>query len=240
MKPAISVVIPAYNEEQFISLCLEGLFKQKTNRKFEVIVVDNNSTDNTAKKANEYKKKLNLKVIFEKQKGRGSARFTGFKQAQGDIILSTDADTVVPDNWIERILSVFESDKRVDAVTGTCQTFDNSFLKNVLFNFNQPNIMRIYRLFLGHYFLSGFNFAIRKSTYLKSGGFDPSLNANEDIDLSIKVSKIVKIKFLPSLPVTVSGRRFQNGFIKALVSYTKTFTSYFLLKRKDAYLDDPR
>lgn len=235
-----SVVIPAYNEENQISSCLDALVKQSTDRRFEVIVVDNNSTDNTSKIVNNYKKKLNIKVVIEEQKGRGSARKTGFKKASGDIILSTDADTIVPEDWIERIITIFESNKNVLAVTGVCQIVDNSKLTNALFNIFQPLSMRIYRLFFGHYWLSGFNFAVRKSSYLTSGGFDPKLNVQEDIDLSFKVSKVGKIKFLPDLCVNVSGRRFQKGFIKGVTPYLSSFSSYFFLKRKDVYLDNPR
>lgn len=236
----VSIVIPAYNEEKQISSCLDALVKQSTTRKFEVIVVDNNSSDKTVKVANEYHGKLNLRVISEKQKGRGSARHAGFNEALGTIILSTDADASVPKNWIERVMSVFEDDIRVLAVTGTCKITNSSSLTNALFNFFQPASMRVYKIFFGHYWLSGFNFAIKKATYVETDGFDPRLNVQEDIDLSFKVGRVGRIKFISDLCVTVSGRRFQNGLISGIVPYIKTFVSYFWLKRKDVYLDDPR
>lgn len=236
----ISIVIPAYNEEKQISSCLDALVKQSTARKFEVIVVDNNSSDKTVKVANRYNGKLNLRVISEKQKGRGSARYAGFNKASGTIILSTDADASVPENWIERIMSAFENETGVLAVTGTCKITDSSFLTNALFNYFQPAVMRVYKIFFGHYWLSGFNFAIRRSTYIETGGFDHKLNTQEDVDLSFRVSKVGRIKFIPDLCVTVSGRRYQKGLISGIVPYIKTFVSYFWLKRKDVYLDDPR
>lgn len=238
--PQISVVIPAYNEEKQISSCLDALVKQSTTRKFEVIVVDNNSSDKTAKVANEYNGKLNLRVISEKQKGRGSARHAGFNEANGSIILSTDADASVPENWIERIMSAFEDETRVLAVTGTCKITDSSFLTNALFNYFHPASMRVYKIFFGHYWLSGSNFAIQRATYIETGGFDPRLNIQEDIDLSFKVSRVGRIKFISDLYVTVSGRRFQKGLISGIVPYIKTFVSHSWLKRKDVYLDDPR
>lgn len=236
----VSIVIPAYNEEKQISFCLDALVKQSTTRKFEVIVVDNNSSDKTVKVANKYNEKLNLRVISEKQKGRGSARYAGFSEALGTIILSTDADASVPENWIERIMSAFEDETRVLAVTGTCKIMDSPFLTNALFNFFQPASMRVYKIFFGHYWLSGFNFAIQRATYIETGGFDPRLNIQEDIDLSFKVSRVGRIKFISDLCVTVSGRRFQKGLIRGIIPYIKTFVSYFWLKRKDVYLDNPR
>ena len=102
----VSVVIPAYNEDMVIDMCLDSFVLQKTKHKFEVIIVDNNSTDNTYNLVKSYENKLNLKVIKEEQKGRGVARNTGFAHATGDIILSTDADAIVPPHWIETLASI--------------------------------------------------------------------------------------------------------------------------------------
>ena len=68
--PLISVVIPAYNEGKYISSCLEALVKQKTTRRFEVIVVSNNSSDDTIKISNKFTEKLQLKIILAKHQGR--------------------------------------------------------------------------------------------------------------------------------------------------------------------------
>ena len=117
----ISVVIPAYNEEQSLPATLNSLVNQKTKYDFEVIIVDNNSTDNTGKVAKSYENKLHVKVVQETQKGRGAARKCGFAKAQGDIIASTDADTTLPGNWIESIGNFFEKNLKSIAVTALCK-----------------------------------------------------------------------------------------------------------------------
>lgn len=234
----ISVVIPAFNEELTIPNCLVAFVNQNTEEMFEVIVVDNCSTDKTAEVALAFKNRLNLKVIFEKKKGRGAARAKGFKSARGEIIFSTDADTVAPSNWIEKFTG--KLDKNTGAVTGTCKINDCGVITNVLFNLFQPISMRIYSLFFGHYWLSGFSFAIYKDIYEKSGGFNENLNGQEDIDLSFKVSKISKIEFISNLPVIFSGRRFKNGLLKGLFPYVKTFISVFINKKEDSILSDLR
>ncbi len=233
------VVIPAYNEEHFLPQCLESLVAQKTARAFKVLVVDNNSTDATKLVAESYKDKLDITVISEKQKGRGAARFAGFASAQSDFICSTDADTILPSDWIEHIVTAF-SDNSVAAVTGPCKIIDQSPLNNTLFNFFQPLSMRLYRVFFQHYWLSGFNFAIRREVYTATTGFNKSLNAQEDIELSFAVRKIGKIVFLNDLTVIFSGRRFDKGILHGLFPYARTFFKYFLLKDKSIELEDVR
>jgi glycosyltransferase involved in cell wall biosynthesis len=234
----ISIVIPAYNEEANILRCLDAFTKQTVKEEFEVIIVDNNSTDKTSKIASGYKNKLNLKIFLENKKGRGAARARGFKEARGSIIFSTDADTIVPVEWIER----FEKrlNKNIGAVTGSCRISDCAPITNFIFNIFQPLSMRVYRTFFGHYWLSGFSFAVKKDIYEKSGGFNDLLNAQEDIDLSFKVSKLTNIEFISDLPVEFSGRRFKNGLILGLIPYFATFISVFLYKKNSTTLSDVR
>jgi len=86
--PIISVIIPAANEEKTLPFCLASLKKQ-TFSNFEVIVIDNNSTDKTAAVA----QKFGAKVVSEKKQGIIYARERGFQEAKGEIIARTDADT---------------------------------------------------------------------------------------------------------------------------------------------------
>jgi len=236
----ISVVIPAYNEEKNIAQCLNAFTRQTTKKKFEIILVNNTSTDETRTIAETYTNKVVLRIISDPVKGRGHARSTGFSHADGNIILSSDADAIVPNNWIEKLSTALSERPKAVAVTGTCFINDCSPATNFLFNHFQPLFMRIYRLIFGHYWLSGFSFGILKDAYVKSGGFDPALNVQEDIDLSFKVTKIGKILFLPNIPVLFSGRRFQYGFFKGLRPYFKTFFQWRWRSNKNVDLSDPR
>lgn len=235
----VTVVVPAYNEEQRIARCLDGLVNQKTTEAFEVIVVDNNSTDNTAKIAFSYKSKLNISVIKELKKGRGPARATGFKHAKGSIIFSTDADCIVPSSWIEEFLKRLHSSSAV-AVTGTIEVKDVGTIKNFAINILHFPFMFSYKLVIGHYWLSGFSFAIYKDIYKKSGGFNTNINVQEDIDLSYKVSKLGKILLITNTPVEFSGRRFKTGILKGFLPYAQTYISYFWQKNENVVLSDVR
>ena len=109
----LSIVIPAYNEEDHIGQCLTAIANQ-TVKPFQVIVVDNNSADRTAQIAKSFDF---VTLVSEKRKGIPYARSAGFDAAKGDIIGRLDADVVPNPDWIERIISDFKNDK-VGAVAG--------------------------------------------------------------------------------------------------------------------------
>lgn len=236
----ISVVLPAYNEEKEITRCLASLARQKTNREFEIIVVDNASTDTTKEVAARFLTQIPLTIISEPRKGRGAARAAGFKAARGEIILSTDADTVVPPDWIEKLTTGLLAGGAV-AVAGSttvhgCGRFTTAVFNRVV----QPFSTRFYRLLFGHYWLSGFNFAIYRDVYLKAGGFNAKLTAMEDTDLGFRVKKIGRIRFLPNVLVEFSGRRFENRFLAGLRDYVVQFLYYYFGKEEKVHLSDIR
>lgn len=235
----ISVVIPAYNEEKYIASCLEALTKQTTTENIEVILVDNHSTDNTINQASTFLNRLNLTILIQPHKGRSPARRLGFNHAKGDFIFSTDADTIVPPTWIESIIPSFK-DPQTAAVTGPVKINDCFILSNSIFNFCQPLAMHLYKLIFGHYWLTGSNFAIRKTTYHKSGGFDKNLQEIEDINLSEKISQLGQIKMV-DIPVSTSGRRFaKRGVLNGFVAYFNSFWQYHRGKTYQVILSDVR
>ncbi len=224
-----SVVIPAYNEQDYIGACLQSLAWQKTKTKFEVIVIDNNSNDKTNKIARSFKNNLNIRVVTEKQQGRGVARWRGFEEATGDIIFSTDADTILPEDWIERFMKYFQ-DKEVVAVTSLCNIDKPSTIDKAVFKFFVLLANEGHRIALGHYWLSGFSYAIRRNAYEKAGKINKELDALDDIDLGRRVQKLGKIKLVRNLPVLSSSRRFKNGVTTGLLGYVKPFIKVAILK----------
>ena len=235
--PKISVVVPAYNEEKYIDQTLNSLIGQKGNYDFEVVIVDNNSTDQTVKRVLKYKNKLNIRVISEKKQGRGPARKRGFDASFGEIVVSLDADTIVYPDWLTVLVDNLRGQNV--ATTTSCKIEDCPFLTKFIFNVTQPWVAFLYRIFSGHFWLSGFSFAILKSSYLKSGGFDANLQAQEDLDLSFRVAKLGQIKFI-NKPVIFSGRRFKQGLLKGLYQYILTFIEAFFFRKKDIFLSNVR
>lgn len=237
----ISVVIIAFNEEKSIATCLEAFLKPQTDEPFEVILVDNASTDRTFAIAGTYLTRIPLRIIRENRKGRGAARASGFREARGDIILSTDGDSIVPPDWIGALASKLRKNPNIVAVTGPCRINDAGALTNALFNVIQPLSMHLYRLFVGHYWLTGSNFGVKCEAYEKAGGFDPAAPSSEDTELAFRVKKIGKILYI-NVPVISSGRRFQGGFfglLKGLLAYPWTWIVRFVF-RKNVDLSDVR
>ncbi len=160
MKPVISVVVPAYNEEKLLPKCLDALKKQSFDRPYEIIVVDNNSTDKTAKIA----KKAGVKVVSEKKKGISSARQKGIDVSQAEIIAQTDADSIPDKNWLKEIFSVLDSNSSIIGVSGP--SYHNS--NKPMFKYKLVNLIfnlltfRIIPFLLGNAAFRGHNVAFRK------------------------------------------------------------------------------
>ena len=235
----LSIVIPAYNEASGISKTLDSILAQQYTENFEVIVVDNNSTDTTAAIAKSYADRLNLKVLHEPQVGRGAARAAGFAAASGSIICSTDADTIVPSDWLIKITEPL-SGPGIVAVAGTSKITEGTPLQNTIFNWLQPTLGHLFEFFHGYIWLTGCNASVRKDAYIKTGGFNRDLNALEDADMGRCLSNIGRIRHITYVPVTSSARRFKGGFVKGLLHYVKPYLHMYLLKKDRIHLHDVR
>src|SRR5579883_2638923 len=115
----ISLVIPAYNEEQYLGACLDAVAAQ-TVMPDEVIVVNNNSTDRTVEIAKEYPF---VTLLHEKRPGLRFTRNTGMDAATGDVIGRIDADTTLSPGWCEELHKLF-ADSAVHAATGSAYYYD--------------------------------------------------------------------------------------------------------------------
>ena len=167
-KPAgiVSIIIPAFNEEEYIEKTLKSILSQNIILEypdyFECIVVDNESTDRTAEIAKQYVQ------VISAPRGKLNARNTGILKASGDIIVSTDADCYYPPNWLNLLIRHFRRPEVV-AVNGP-------FLAqgSIPYKIGAVWLMNI-SPFARHRLFGG-NSAFRKDAYLEVGGFDLSVN----------------------------------------------------------------
>lgn len=202
-KPSVSIVIPAYNEEHSIYACLEAIKQQDYSGTTEIIVVNNASTDNTASIV----KSMDISVVNEWQRGYNHSVKRGFDEASNEIIVCTDADTIVPKDWISRLVDAFSNEKIV-ACGGVFRFNGGSlFIKSI-------GIMG--RL---NYHIAGANMAVRKTAYRQVGGFSSSVNLGADVELGQRLKKIGKVVIDRSIVVATSPRRFQSAFWETLFRY---------------------
>jgi glycosyltransferase involved in cell wall biosynthesis len=201
----ISLVIPAFNEEKHLTTCLDAVAAQ-TSPFDEVIVVDNNSHDDTARIAQNYS---SVRVIHEPNQGIVHARNTGFNAARSDIIGRIDADTHLPVDWVERVREFYADDNHASH----CYTGNSYF-----YNLKMPRLsswwqgqlaFRLNRLLMGHYILYGSNMTIPRTVWRH---VEPSVctrqDIHEDLDLAIHVHRAgYSITYQEGFKVGVKMRR---------------------------------
>ncbi|MGB9732787.1 MAG: glycosyltransferase [Candidatus Micrarchaeia archaeon] len=195
-----SVIIPALNEEKYIGYVFEGLKKQSF-KDFEVIVADGGSTDRTREIANKY----GARVVVERRKGIARGRNAGARVAKGRILVFIDADTKPSRRLIELYVKALNGD--VVAATGPILPLEKTS-KSMELGYKFVSIFFVkLSIKIGRPTIVGSNFAVRKDAFEKAGGFDNRLMTYEDWDLSKKLKKYGKIKYINEAIVYTSARR---------------------------------
>lgn len=175
----VSVLIPAFNEEQHISKCLEALIDQSYPKdRYEIIVMDNGSHDRTV----EISLRFGVTVIDAAGLLIGGVRNAGAKIARGSVFAFIDADCVPPRNWIENGVNLLCSDENIGAIGGKCGIRNDGTWVERAWIF-EPSLTQTKRTDILN---SGSLFITKKSFYCVNG-FDETVRAGEDTDLSRKL-----------------------------------------------------
>jgi len=236
----VSVLIPAFNEAQYISKTLKAILEQDY-FSFEVIVVNNASTDATEEAINnfiaEHKGSADLiRVAFEPRRGTNHARECGRKLATGNIIAQLDADCIPPTNWISKAVGQLQRNKVV-AVTGPYDYYDSSFLRRQFTLLAQlifyPLINAMVQINHRGGIMIGGNSFIDAAVLDKAGGYNVDLTFyGDDIDIAKKVSPFGWIHYAPLLILKTSSRRFAAlGFSNVQKKYRQAFFDFNFLNR---------
>lgn len=230
MNLKVSIVIPVYNEEKMLPLCLDSLMNLDYPKELlEIIIVDNNSTDLSASII----KKYPVKYLLEKRKGASAARNTGISQANGEIVAFTDADCVVDKDWIKNLVKGFKN-----ANTGCCAgktiSYKPDTLIEKLFEWlfeDQPKwgINHFEDYFVGRVFATC-NLACRKKFIDEIGAFDETLLASEDVDLVWRINlKGYQINYLDDPVVSHKRRQAFRELPEVFIKYM--YWQYYLIKK---------
>ncbi|MFT5195258.1 MAG: lipopolysaccharide/colanic/teichoic acid biosynthesis glycosyltransferase [Candidatus Promineifilaceae bacterium] len=221
----ISVVIPAYNAEKTLAQCLEALRHQTVGEQLhEVIVVDNNSKDETTKVAQQFEE---VTVLFQPKRGASAARNMGIAHATGDIVCFTDSDCRPTSTWLEELARALEESPELLAVKGTYLTEQ----KEIVARFVQIEYEDKYDLLRPQKyinFVDTYSAAFWRNTLFENdGGFHEGFTFAEDRELAFRLaSRGYKMAFQPDAVVyhlhshTLRGyfkKKFFNGYWTALI-----------------------
>jgi peptidoglycan/xylan/chitin deacetylase (PgdA/CDA1 family) len=199
----ISIVVPARNEEKYIADCLRSLKDQTYQGDYEIVVVDNCSTDRTA----EIARSLGVKVIkANKEKNVFYARQLGADATKGDIIVQADADTLYPRHWLQKIAEKLEAHPEAVALSGRFlyrEKFTWAFVELNARNF----FNKVSMFFFGRPFLvCGATFAFRREAFIAVGGYRNIPYSADQHGITTKFRKLGKVLYDSKIYVLTSAR----------------------------------
>jgi glycosyltransferase involved in cell wall biosynthesis len=220
--PRFSIVIPCLNEAGYLTDALLSLRKQDFDGDYEVIVVDNNCTDETASIA----RALGARVVVEPVAGVCNARQRGTEAARGEIVVSADADTVYARDWLSRIDARFRADESVVAVVGPCRYADGPRWGRVYARGLFGAVNGVYRLSGRAVYASATNIAFRRDAWTE---YDTSMTqGGDELDQLRRLRRQGRVVYDHANPTFTSGRRFTRGlaynvFVTLPVHYLLTY-----------------
>lgn len=171
-----SVIICTYNRDNLLSRALDSLVHQ-TFTNFETIIVDDGSTDRTFSVVKEFREKLNLRYIYQQNKGLPTARNTGGYSAEGEFITFLDSDDEYKPNHLEIRFNILNSDNGIKFLFGGVEIIGNKYVPDAN---NPENLVEISQCVVGG------TFFIHKDLFHKLGGF-PNVGYGDDFEFFKKV-----------------------------------------------------
>ncbi len=232
--PSVSIVIPAYNEQDTIKASVVAALHQ-TVPAHEIIVVDNKSTDGTAAVVHALQITYpDAPIIYLKQdeiQGLIPTRNFGLDHATGDVIGRIDADSVLEPTWVEAVTMVFE-DPEVGASTGPVIYYDMPLRR---FGHKADDALRraLVRVTKESHLLFGSNMALRRSAWeliRDEACLDPDDDLHEDIDLSLHLhAHDVRIAYSSDMVTGMSARRLDDSpreFYSYVMRFERTYDKH--------------
>lgn len=201
----ISVIIPCYNVEEYVEECLDSVFNQNTDFQIEVIVIDNDSKDNTLCKLNEIQnqKYPTLIILSESKKGAPAARNKGLKIAKGRWIQFLDADDILLDNKLQHQYGIALQNETANFIAGSCIIQNTKKQTYVLSPNNEPTSLNVFINSAGNTCANLFNLK-----YLRKVGFwNENLTSSQETDLMLRMLLVNDLYVVDLKPNTVVRER---------------------------------
>ena len=186
-----SIIIPVYNRPQEVDELLESLCHQTLND-FEVVVVEDGSSEPCDAVCEKYKDRLTLNYHYKPNSGPGPSRNYGAERSRGEYLIILDSDVIVPENYLETIKDELDREP-CDAFGGPDRAHPSFTPIQKAINYSMTSFfttggIRGGKKKMDKFYPRSFNLGIRKSVYQALGGFAP-MRYGEDIDLSTRIFK---------------------------------------------------
>jgi glycosyltransferase involved in cell wall biosynthesis len=198
---SISIIIPALNEEKMIGRCLESLTRLTFARdRFEVLIVDNGSRDRTLAIAESFKDRLNLKVLQHAGVRISALRNLGARTASGNILAFLDADCVAHADWLDRIFALAPANGAGILGAHYLLPENSSWVGRTWHRYQEaPKSGEVSHVPAG-------DLMMPREDFLKLGGFDETIQTNEDYELCDRARKAgMHVRAFPQIGVIHLG-----------------------------------
>jgi len=200
----ISIIIPTYNREALLKKCLEQVFNSSY-KHYEVIVVDDCSTDNTSKLIKKFKCE---RISLKENKGVGNARNIGAQHAKGSILFFIDSDVIIKKDTLKNIIKNFNEHPRLKLMCGykLPQNLSNDYSSDFVMlrkTYETSRWLKSSEVMITNSFIETAAFAIKKETFNGLGGFSTEFKKSgvEDHELGHRINQHYGIYFFKNLGV---------------------------------------
>lgn len=250
--PKVSVLVPAWNEENGVLTTIDTLLNS-THKNMEILVIDNASTDMTAKNVlaliknlkndkREGARVIEVKYLYEGKQGKGHALNKGIKKSTGEIIISIDADCSVDAKAIENFVKYFK-DPSIMAAVGNVKIGNTETIIGVvqylefIFSFYFKKAESLVNTI---YIIGGAAGAFRKDIFKQLGKYSTT-NITEDIELSVRIQAAgMKITYARDAYIYTEGATTINGLIKQRLRWKRGRFETFSEHRKMFFSRDKK
>lgn len=190
MSLKFSIIVPVYNRPQEIDELLESLTKQNFQNSFEVIIVEDGSSNSSEKVIKKYFEKLNLKYYYKENSGAGASRNYGIQQTSGNYFIVLDSDVIVPTHYLSEVNKALKINY-TDAFGGPDAAHKNFTDLQKAINYSMTSVLttggiRGKKKSIEKFQPRSFNLGISKEAFKATQGFS-NMKTGEDIDLTFRL-----------------------------------------------------
>lgn len=190
MNISFSIIIPVYNRPKEIDELLESLKEQDFSDTYEVLIIEDGSTENCEQIIEKYNTQLNLKYFFKENSGAGASRNYGMQEATGNYFIILDSDVIVPKQYLSEVYKAL-NESYTDAFGGPDAAHQSFTILQKAINYSMTSVLttggiRGKKQAVGKFQPRSFNLGLSKKAFEKTQGFSIMKNG-EDIDLTFRL-----------------------------------------------------